>query len=80
MAFVVSGAVDDLGEGERRRTASRRAKLLSFIVLSAAVIVVLSLLGFPPILILGVFSLAILLGVFAVVIIIVLGGRQRIRW
>ena len=77
---MASLAVEDGGEGEVRRTASRRARLLGFVIVSVAAIIVLTFVGASPILILEVFSLAIMLAVFAVVIVIIFGGRRRIRW
>ena len=77
---MASLAVEDGGEGEIRRTESLRARLLGFGIVSVAVIIALALFGAPPLLILEIFSLAIILGVSAVVMVIILRGGRRIRW
>ncbi len=71
----------DGAEGEVRGRGSRlRVHLLGFVIASLAAILVLTLLGAPPLLIVEVFGLALILGAGAVMIIIVFGGRQRTRW
>jgi hypothetical protein len=70
---------DEEGREDRKKISPLRIRLIGFVILSVASIIVLGLLGAPPLLILEVFSLAAILAISAILIIIVLGGRTRIR-
>ena len=71
----------ETGEGseDRKALSPLRIRLIGFAIMSVAIAIVLGLLGAPPLLILEVFSLGAILAISAVLIILVLGGRTRIR-
>ena len=68
------------GRADRKAPAPLRIRLIRFVILLAASIIVLRLFGAPPLLILEVFSLAAILAISAILVIIIFGGRTRIRW
>ena len=65
------------GREDKEAISPLRIRLIGFVILSVASIIVLRLLGAPPLLILEVFSLAAIVAISAVLIIIVFGGRTR---
>ena len=65
------------GRAERKAISRLRSLLIELVISSAAIVIILRLLGFPPLLILEVFGLAALLAIFAILVII-LGRRQTI--
>lgn len=73
--------MEDGGEPSDRKVDRRfRNHLIGFVIVSIASIAFLSLLGASPVLILEVFGLAAILGISAVSIILIYGGRFQIRW
>ena len=64
---------------ETRAGSALKTRLVETVILIVAAILVLRLIGAPPILILEVFGLAAILGISAVIAILVFGRRSRFR-
>jgi len=68
------------GPSDEDETSRRRDHLIGFIIVSVAAVIVLTLMGGTPILILEVFAMAAILGALAVLMIVAMRGGTRIRW
>jgi hypothetical protein len=55
-----------------------RVRLIGFLIVAVASIIILTLYGASPLLIIEVFGLAAILGGSAIIVILVLGGRSRV--
>ncbi|MFH1578531.1 MAG: hypothetical protein ABIE25_00020 [Thermoplasmatota archaeon] len=71
------GAVEE--QKEATASSALRTRLVEFTILVVASILVLRLIGAPPLLILEVFGLAAILGISAVLLIPEFGGKIRFR-